>query len=131
MIMNQIEHIETFNGLSEGKQLAVLSLLSSPTYKVAARAAGIGRTTLYRWMQEPAFKEALADTRRELQGSYTLRLVSIADKAVGALERAVECGETQHEIRAAHEILERIDKRLELEDLAVEIERLKEAAGIQ
>jgi hypothetical protein len=81
-------------------------------------------------MQDPDFKAALADTRRELQGSYTLRLVSIADKAVGALERAVECGETAQEIRAAHEILERIDKRLELEDLAVEIERLKEAAGL-
>jgi hypothetical protein len=128
--MVQLEHIETFYALSEGKQLAILALLSSPTYKLAARAAGIGRTTLYRWMQDPDFKAALADTRRELQGSYTLRLVSIADKAVGALERALECGETSQEIRAAHEILERIDKRLELEDLSVEIERLKEAAGL-
>jgi hypothetical protein len=82
-------------------------------------------------MQDPDFKAALADTRRELHGSYTLRLVAIADKAVGALERAVTCGETNAEIRAAHEILERIDKRLELEDLAVEIERLKEAAGLE
>jgi len=128
--MQQLHHITSFSELSEIKQSAILAMLALPTYKAAARAVGVDRSTLYRWMQAPDFKAALADTRRELQGSYTLRLVSIADKAVGALERAVQCGETAQEIRAAHEILERIDKRLELEDLAVEIERLKEAAGI-
>jgi hypothetical protein len=44
--------------------------------------------------------------------------------------RALRCGETNAEIRAAREVLEGVGRRLELEDIQSELERLKLEVGI-
>jgi phage terminase small subunit len=125
-MLEQMKHLETFNELSEPQQKALLALLQYPTRTEAAKRAGIGRVTLYRWMQQPEFKEALSDARREIASVTTLRVIAISEKAVAALERALDCGDVGHEIRAAKEVLDRMDKKIEIEELLARIEAIEE-----
>jgi hypothetical protein len=124
-----LHHLETFNCLNQHKQEGVIALLSHATHKPAAQSIGIDRSTLYRWQQDPDFRAALSDARRELSSAYTLRLLAIADKAVAALDRALTTGDSSIEIRAAREVLERIDRRLELEDVVTRLEALEREAA--
>lgn|SRR5262245_11810958 len=58
-----MEQNETDKKLTPRQSRAIEALLSEPTVRGAARKAGVGVTTLYRWLAEPAFCEALGLAR--------------------------------------------------------------------
>ena len=45
------------------KRRAVEALLTNPDVTQAAKAAGVSRNTLYRWMKEPDFMVAVANMK--------------------------------------------------------------------
>jgi hypothetical protein len=51
--------------LSPQQEGAIVALLSDPGLTGAAKAAGVGKATLWRWMQQPAFREAYRHARRK------------------------------------------------------------------
>ncbi len=76
--------------LSAAEMTAIQHLMSGSSVTAAAEAAGVDRTTLHRWMRSKAhFREALDQNREDLQATFALRLVAIADTAIDGLRGGV------------------------------------------
>jgi hypothetical protein len=100
-----------------------VALLSDPGLTGAAKAAGVGKATLWRWMQQPAFREAYRRARREAVEQARARLQQASGEAVEALREVMNDQEAPHASRvsAARTVLdmamqatseEEIEKRL-------------------
>ena len=108
---------------------ALAALLSEPTIEAAARKAGIGESTLLRWMAEPTFKARYRAARRSVVESAVGRLQQAATQAVDSLTRNLTCGIPAVEVGAAKSVLDQAIKAVELVDLAERVEQLEQAAG--
>ena len=75
----------TADSLTAKKTRAMLAMLESPTLKEAASAARVGETTLWRWSQEPEFKAAYMEARREAVKQAIAHLQSATGEAVTCL----------------------------------------------
>src|SRR5688572_31523882 len=76
--------------------------------------AGIGESTLLRWMGEPAFKARYRGARRQVVEGAIGRLQQAATQAVDALTRNLTCGTPAVEVGAARSILDLAIKAVEL-----------------
>ena len=78
------------NGIVKPKQQkAIASLLTSKTIGAAAVSAGISERTLYKWMQESAFRAALREAESQLVGSAVRRLARGQESALDTLETLI------------------------------------------
>jgi hypothetical protein len=107
---------------------ALAALLSEPTIALAAKKAGIGESTLLRWMAEPTFKARYRAARREVIEHAVSTLQQGAATAVATLTRNLACGLPASEIAAAKAVLDFAVKGVELVDLTERIEALEQAA---
>jgi transposase-like protein len=81
-------------GLSEAQEAALGALREGNSFMAAARKAGIGRATLYRWVQShPHFRAAYNLWQREMAESARARLLKMADKAVEVVEGSLARGD--------------------------------------
>lgn len=71
--------------LSAKQQAGIRALLTEPTVTAAAQAAGVGRRTMYRWLADSAFQQALAAAELEALQQLTRALAGNANKAQAAL----------------------------------------------
>src|SRR5262245_32209086 len=63
--------------LNERRQIAIELIASGKSYRAVAKTIGIDPGNLYRWRQEPEFRERLANRLRELWGEPNERLKSM------------------------------------------------------
>ena len=110
---------------SAKREKALAALLVSPTIAAAAKTARVGETTLFRWLQEPAFQEAYRAARLQVLSAATMQLRQASGAAVDTLRRNLTCGNAGAEIRAAATILEMAYKSAEVEDLAARVEEME------
>jgi hypothetical protein len=91
---------------------ALYALLEHGDKAKAARSAGVGRTTLYRWLREDAnFQAALEASTQQALKEFSLNLVRLAHKAATALEAALDSTEPihmHHRLRAADIVTNRL-----------------------
>jgi hypothetical protein len=80
---NQVEG----NGqkLTSKQEAVIAALLTESSCAAAAAKAGVGKTTLFRWMQRPAFRAAYRRARRELVESAIGRIQAATGQAVETL----------------------------------------------
>ena len=112
------------SGLSPRQQSALPIVAASPTLAQAARASGIGQTTLYRWLDDDRFREELtrlredaADfARHELKG-LMLRSVSVLAEALEDPDKAVRLRAARYALSFAARISEAQSLRKEIHDL--------------
>jgi transposase-like protein len=80
-----------------GEQQAALDYLRlGKSVSETARAAGIGRSTIYHWLKnDPAFQAAFNQWQDEIEQSSRARLTMLTDKAVDALVRALDDGDAR------------------------------------
>ena len=76
---------QTADLLPAKQSRAMLAMLEHPTLKDAAAAVGVGETTLWRWSQEPEFKAAYMNARRESVKQSIAHLQSATGEAVTCL----------------------------------------------
>ncbi|MEZ4614084.1 MAG: hypothetical protein R2867_01020 [Caldilineaceae bacterium] len=105
---------------------AIESLLTQGNAVAAAEAAGIHRTTLYRWMKDQAFVDALADAEAEAVKGLSRNLAGLGALATDALRDALE----RHQkitvrLRAAEVVTDRLLKIRELVDIEQRLEELE------
>ena len=112
---------------------AIEALLSSGNKTSAARAAGVDRSTLYRWMSSDAnFQAALEEATRASIQDFSRALVRLTDKAVKVLEDAMSPKEKMdHRLRAADKVTSRLLAVRELVNLEERLGALEELLAKQ
>lgn len=110
---------------------AVAALLTAPTIATAAAAVGISEQTLWRWLQDPDFKERYREAKREAVAQAVARLQQVSSQAVETLWVIMTDDEAKDSTRvtAAKAVLEMAIKGIELEDLAARIDALEKSLG--
>jgi hypothetical protein len=116
------------------RQKAIVALLSQRNVEEAARAAGIGVTTLYRWLQEPGFAAEYRWARLAAFGLATARAQQAAPSAVTTLLKImIDPGASAAEhVRAADLVLEHATQASEedIEACLEELNRPRQAVGV-
>ncbi len=83
-------------GLSAKQARALDQLVTGATVTKAAQAAGVGRSTLHRWLREDWNFQAVHNAaRRDLQQEVESRLLSPAHAACEAVATAIEEGDAR------------------------------------
>jgi hypothetical protein len=115
--------------LTPRQRKAIEILLTSGNIREAAQAAKVSRETIYKWMKAQAFREALKEGSREALERLSRSLMSLGDKAVKALEDALDDPEAKSaaKVRPADVILGRLLQLKELADLEERISALEAA----
>ena len=111
--------------LNPKQQKALSALLAGQTMEAAAIAAGVHFTTLYRWLDEPAFESAYAAGRRQLAELAMSKLQGLADAAVDVVAELMKSGSPAIRLRAALAILDANTKWFEIQDIVSRIEELE------
>ena len=119
---------EDADSLPAKKELALRAVLSHPTLREAALAAGVSETTLWRYMQDEAFARRLREARREAFSHAMLRLQHAANDAVNALQDVLKNPDAGGSVRvaAARVILDQSRRAIELDDLRARVNELEQ-----
>jgi hypothetical protein len=109
------------------KEQAIAALLSSRNVEQAAETAGIGVTTLRRWMRNPQFKKEYLQARREGLAQATARLQQSSGPAAATLLKLmVDPGMPPAiRLRAADYVLKHGIKTLQDDDLEARLAQLE------
>ena len=113
-----------------GKQAKALdALVACDTVEGACKAAGISKSTMYRYLREPEFDSALKKAKRQLVSRAVLRLQQTTGDAARALAEICRDNSVPPSARvaAAREILTQSLKAIELEDLEVRLAKIEQA----
>lgn len=117
------------SGLSPAQLKAIGRLAAGGTVTEAAKAAGVGRTTVYSWMRQPEFAAELRYREGLLLDWATRKLLNLQDAALGTFEAVLSDPEASHatRLRAAMAVLDHLLKLRELRDLEGRLQALEEA----
>ncbi|MCL6558133.1 MAG: transposase family protein [Firmicutes bacterium] len=110
------------------QEQVIAYLLVSPSVEQAAEKAGVGVSTVWRWLREDLdFRERYQQAKREVINHAVTLLGQSCTDAVAALRNIVNDVEAPASARvsAARVILETALRGVELEDLAARIEVLE------
>jgi hypothetical protein len=103
---------------SPKQERVIAALLTEPSYAAAAEKADVSETTLYRWLNTPAFRTAFERARRELIAAAVGRLQAASGEAVDALTTVAKKGRREGDrVRAANALLEHAWRGLSRADL--------------
>jgi len=116
--MNTTEQNGTLSATLTARQLrALAAILDTPSMEAAARRAHIGRTTLYNWLREPAFKAELYRRQGEVFNAAIARLKCLVGNAVNGLGDLVKAESESVKRAACRDILDAALKVKELHEI--------------
>jgi hypothetical protein len=81
--------MSTNASLTSRQRKALRSLLVRPTIQLAAEDCGTAESTLYRWLQEDDFRQALTKAEDDAIDHAARRLVRLTDAALGIIALAM------------------------------------------
>ena len=99
--MGENERGSKTSSLSRRQQSALPVVAATPTLAQAARSSGIGESTLYRWLEDPLFREELTRLRQEAADLAKRELQGVMLRSVSVLAEALEHPEIAIRLRAA------------------------------
>lgn len=111
-----------------GKQSKALdALVNYDTVEGACKAAGISKSTMYRYLKDPDFNKELKTAKRQIVNRAVLRLQQTTGDAARALAEICRDKEAPASARvtAAKAILDGALKAIELEDIESRIATLE------
>jgi len=111
--------------LTRKAEQAIVALLEHPTIDEAAKACGVSKRTLWRWLQREDFQTRHRQAQRAVVDSAITKLQAATVKAVETLERNLNCGNFFAENAAAQAILTHAFKAIELRELQDQIAEIK------
>ncbi len=118
------------NSLTPRQLLALPYLAYAPSVAEGARLANVGRTTLYRWMHDSAFRVGLERMRDESMDLAYAELQALMLRSVNVLADALDDASPALRIRAARTILQAAARAHEEHDLNRRIEVLDDAFSL-
>lgn len=106
-----------------GKQLASIPvILAAKNYADGIKKSKIGKTTFYKWLRTPEYKQEMAFQRKELIRQALSMLKTSTGKAVRILIKLLDSDNEMIRLKTAITILEFTEKFQEQEEI---IERIK------
>jgi hypothetical protein len=100
------------------QEALIAALLTEPDHAAAAKKAGVGKTTLYRWMRLPEFRAAYRQARRELVEGAIGRVQAATGQAVEILLDVARNGRRDGDrVRAANSLLDHAFRGLSEADI--------------
>lgn len=116
------------NGTLSTKQNKTIGIiLSAPNITRACEMAGIGRSTICRWLKEDAFKSALVEAENELLQDASRALLSGQTGAIKTIRDIMTNGATDAvKLKAANDWLGNLFKYRELATLENRVTALEE-----
>lgn len=114
--------------LTPKQRRAIAALLAQPSIAAAARAVGVGRMTLNRWLGNADFRAALAEAEATYVDESLRNLVRTCNQAVSVLEDVMSDPKATAsvKVRAAASVLDNLLKLREHVDFDARIRRLEE-----
>jgi transposase len=114
--------------LNDEQARIVEALLTHTTKEEAAKALGVSRATLYRWLQDKELRLAERQARNLALSDATASLQRLANEAALMLSviMASEQAPYSSRVAAASKLLDLAYRSFELESVAAEIEDLKQ-----
>lgn len=94
--------------LTYRQRRAIASLLATRSIPEAAASAKVGERSIYRWLDDPQFKQALSAAQSEAIDTAARRLIGLQDQAIDTL---AELGKSENEsirLQAAQAILDQV-----------------------
>lgn len=118
---------------SRKRELFIACLLTEPNIREAAKKAGIGEATGWRWLQDPDFLKEYQDARRMAVSQAIAQLQQASTQAVATLQAIMldDNAPAASRVTAAKTTLEMSLKAVELEDLAQRIDKLEQSIDEQ
>ncbi len=119
---------DNMKDLSPKKKRAIEALTSCGNVTQAAEVSGITRDTLYRWMKETDFQEAMRAAERQSLNELSRRLVELARQATNTLQEVMTDVQTPPaaRVQAARAVLDNLLRLRELVDFEARLARLEE-----
>ena len=117
--------------LGRKQEEAILALMTQRTVDEAARVAGIGARTLWRWLKQPEFDDAYREARRSTFSQSTARLQQASSAAVSTLLKIMvyPSAPAASRVRAADCVLEHGTRAIEIEDVQARLSELERIAS--
>ncbi len=114
------------------RQLAALPhIAASPTLSQAARCASVGRATLYRWLQDERFRQALDRLQSEAADLARSELQGLMLKGILVLSQAMDDSNPDIRLRAARATLYLALKVKDIKDIQQRLELIDEAFALR
>ena len=116
--------------LGRKQDQAIAALMTQRNVDEAARVAGVGARTLWRWLKIPEFQAAYREARRMAFSQAIARLQQSGSAAATTLVKImIDPKEpAAARVRAADCVLTHGVRAIEIEDLAARVEQLERAA---
>lgn len=113
--------------LSAKQELALQALISHPTLKEAALAAGVSEVTLWRYQQDEAFSKRLREIRRDAVNHTFTRLQCGSSDAFAVLRDLMmkEGTPAASRITAARTVLDYSLRAAEMDELKARVDELE------
>ncbi|MGA2147982.1 MAG: hypothetical protein ABSH49_23800 [Bryobacteraceae bacterium] len=116
--------------LGRKQEAAIAALLTHRNVDEAAQAAGVGATTLWRWLKLPEFQAEYRKARRDAFSQAVARLQQgTSAAATTLLKTMIDPGTPASvKVRAAEAIFNHAAKAIEIEDIETRVAALERAA---
>jgi AcrR family transcriptional regulator len=102
----------TRNGKKGGDEALVLALSSGVSVAKAAEQAGVSQRTVYRRLEDPAFRQKVEESRTRLVDAVIGRLAALGGVSVDQLGKLVASGESESvRLNAVRTVLQHLFKR--------------------
>jgi transposase-like protein len=112
------------------REAAIEALLTQRNVEEAARTAGIGTQTLFRWLKMPEFQADYLEARRSAVSQTNGRLQQASGVAASTLFKIMVDGNAppSARVRAADSVLDRANQAITSEDVLVRLAALEQAS---
>ncbi len=122
---------EKTTSLTDRQQAALAHIAASSTLSQAARSASIGRATLYRWLQDERFRQALDRLRAETADLARSELQGLMLKGILVLSQAMDDSNPDIRLRAARATLYLALKVKDIKEIQQRLELIDEAFALR
>jgi|TARA_B100000315_G_scaffold254009_2_gene294088 hypothetical protein len=102
--------------LTARQKKALVALVSEPTVMRASETSGIARVTMYTYLSDPAFQQALARQQDEILSLVASKAANLVGRSLEVLEEALDDDKTK--FRAASVALRHVTELLSYLDLS-------------
>ena len=112
------------HALSPRQQSALPVVALSPSLAQAAQAAGVGRSTLNRWMNEPAFRSEIVRVRQEAAELARQEMQGMMLRAASVINNALDDADPAIRLRAARYALTFANASTQIHHLNAQLDEL-------